>query len=67
MTNLCVRCNQTGDIGQMVTVANPYHNGPEWIDVHPPRRCRGADGNQRALVLPAELPGAAPLRRANDD
>jgi hypothetical protein len=33
MTNLCVRCNQTGPIDRMVMVINPYHNGPNWIEV----------------------------------
>lgn len=33
MTNLCVRCNKTHPIERMMTVVNPYHNGPRWIDV----------------------------------
>lgn len=33
MTNYCVRCNQTRPMARMMTVVNPYHNGPQWIDV----------------------------------
>lgn len=33
MTNFCVRCEKTHPLDHMVTVANPYHNGPHWIDV----------------------------------
>ena len=33
MTSLCVRCNQTGPLERLVTIVNPWHNGPGWIDV----------------------------------
>lgn len=33
MTNWCARCGRTHPLDRMVTVVNPYRDGPGWRDV----------------------------------